>query len=769
MASTSHWLARNPATKNSVDATIVAEWHVEASAYVQLAVSRGIRSDILFDEFECDGARSRDLVMQLMAACPLPGTAEPASLGAIHEFLVSRREHVSARSARGSCERHSSTSRKSGGVFYTPSYVIDYIVHQTLGPRLKFANPDQVEHLGVLDPAAGCGAFLLASYRYLSDWYLRWFSAHQPDRWSDDVRFTERGWQLTPARRRRILINNLFGVDLDAAAIEIARRSLWLSILGESTENTCVESTDFHGNHLASNLKHGHALIGTPFGDLAPATVIPTASDTSRRFVWPDEFPRVATRGGFDVVVGNPPYRRERDFKQQLDEIAKTALGRYRSPRMDLWYYFVHRGIELLRGDGTMSFITNAYWVHGTGAGKLIATLRDDVHLDELFLLRNQPVFQGVSAQHVLFSLTKSTSEEPTTIKLVPRELSSSACPFVTGAATVRQFIKTKEQLFVQGRINVWPSADRLLDKLQACPRLIELGLVRQGIAENPATINLRTIDRFQDEPAARHWKSGEGVFSLRDEEVQRLGLGPDEIELLRPYHELADLGRYWSAARPSRQLIYSTRQTCSEIADFPGLRSHLKRFRAILEARRETRNGSNRWWHLHWPRDEKIWQANKLVALQMAIRPSVVPTFVPTYVSFSTNVFVPFENTREDLRYLCALLNSRLLWSWFEHHGKHRGIGLELNGHVLAQAPVRRIDFDNPEDVRYHAELIRLVNERLRQQRRRAARGKAENGKILNAIAATEMRIDAIVATLYRLDADDVEFIDDLTRDGRE
>src|SRR5438552_4085546 len=124
---------------------------------------------------------------------------------------------------------------------------------------------------------------------------------------------------------------------------------------------------------------------------------------------------------GFDVVIGNPPYRRELDYKYLMDEIAGTDFGKkFRSPRMDLWYYFVHRGIALLSDRGVLSFITNSYWTAGTGAEKLVKALREEVRLEEVFYFGKLKVFEKVSGQHMILRLANTRPGKSTLIKLVP-------------------------------------------------------------------------------------------------------------------------------------------------------------------------------------------------------------------------------------------------------------------------------------------------------------------------------------------------------------
>jgi len=734
----------------------VAERAVEAAAF--LACTRANRIHISGMNFSCQ-TEVTDLIPSLVSTCPTRSIETPESLGSIHEYLVASRELWAAKRAVRSAK-----ARKLDGIFYTPQLVIDYIVEQTLGPRLLPSKTDQFPSLTILDPAAGCGAFLVAAFRYLLNRYREWCTNQHSSVDSNDILPSTSGPKLTYALCEQILLCSIHGVDLDSAAMETTRRILWLTMLKMSAGDFTHEQSLAAWDRLTKNLKCGHSLLGRDF--LTPATNV-TSSPDAKQFDWPREYPQIADHGGFDLIVGNPPYRRELHFKRELDQIAASTLGQFREARMDLWYYFVHRGIALLKQGGTLSFITTAYWLHGAGADKLTAALQDGVHLDELFLLRDQPIFHGVTSQHVIFRLTKRNCDAPTRIKAVPRLSQTVGQVLGSVMSAARFYMKEKPELFQARRLDVWPSAKQFLEKMSRHPGLVSLGSIRQGIAENPATINRRTIERFRQDASENNWIPGDGVFSLTAPEVQSLHLDDRETRLLRPYHDLCDLGRYWAAAVPSRQLIYSTRHTCPDIAAFPRLHQHLHQYRRIMESRRETKVSHNQWWHLHWPREERIWNSPKLVVLQMAKRPSFSPAFGPMSVSFSVNVFLPAAETREDLRYLCGLLNSRVLWAWLDHHAKHRGIGLELNGYILQQAPIRRIDFANSLDVERHDQLVSLVDERIAMECRLIEESDAPNRPTPAGIDLLEDQIDNAVATLYGLDSAERQLADEII--GRE
>ena len=294
---------------------------------------------------------------------------------------------------------------------------------------------------------------------------------------------------------------------------------------------------------------------------------------------------------------------------------------------MDLWYYFVHRSLDLLKPSGLLGFIVNAYWTAGTGAQKLILALRESAHIDEIFFLGKMKIFQKTSGQHMIMLVTNVPKKTSTAIRLVRPDTETTAQPFVEGRAPIVVFDKTSDQLFLGHKVDLQPPSDDTLTKLHSWMPLSTLGKVRQGIAENPASINKKTNEKYRN-----RWEIGQGVFTLRPTEVAGLRLPGEESGLLRPYHDLSDLGRYYLAPTPSLALIYSTRSTCPDIDAFPTIREHLAQFREIMDARRETLKSSNSWWHLHWPRDEQLWRAPKILSIQMARRPTFVPASKPVY-----------------------------------------------------------------------------------------------------------------------------------------
>jgi len=180
------------------------------------------------------------------------------------------------------------------------------------------------------------------------------------------------------------------------------------------------------------------------------------------------------------------------------------------------------------------------------------------------------------------------------------------------------------------------------------------------------------------------------------------------------------------------------------------------------MEQRRETQNGAISWWQLHWPRDENIWKASKIIAIQMSKRPSFAVARRPVYVPFSVNVFVPSSEVSEDLNYFAGLLNSKLLWLWYSHCAKRRGVGLEINGNVLARTPIRRIDFSDAADKAKHDRMVRLVEQML-EAKKHLAKAKTDKDKTYyqNKCVALDRQIDRLVYDLYGLREEEIGIVE--------
>jgi len=211
--------------------------------------------------------------------------------------------------------------RKAGGVYYTPTYIVNYIVKQTVGKLVEDKKPwprGAVSKLKILDPACGSGSFLLGAYQYLLDWHRDQYVNDDPEKWAKGktprlYRTYKEEWRLTTDERKRILLNNIYGVDIDPQAVEVTKLSLLLKVLeGEDEQSIGKQMALFQERvlpDLADNIKCGNSLIGPDFHEIQQMSLLDEEEMYRvNAFDWEAEFSKIMQAGGFDAVIGNPPY-----------------------------------------------------------------------------------------------------------------------------------------------------------------------------------------------------------------------------------------------------------------------------------------------------------------------------------------------------------------------------------------------------------------------------------------------------------------------------
>jgi hypothetical protein len=159
--------------------------------------------------------------------------------------------------------------RKAGGVYYTPKYIVDYIVEHTVGKLLEGKTPKEAAKLKIVDPACGSGSFLLGAFQRLLDWHEQWYLEHDPAKWAQgaDAALSpseDGGWRLSTAEKKRILLNNIFGVDIDAQAVEVTKLSLLLKVLEGETGQLSLGFERVLPD-LGANIQCGNSLIGPDY------------------------------------------------------------------------------------------------------------------------------------------------------------------------------------------------------------------------------------------------------------------------------------------------------------------------------------------------------------------------------------------------------------------------------------------------------------------------------------------------------------------------
>ncbi len=322
-------------------------------------------------------------------------------------------------------------TKKASGVYYTPSPVVDYIVRGTLDPLVQGKSPmqlagrtenwerDETSHpLTVLDPACGIGYVLVGAYQLLLDWSLQWYCKHDAERWLNGPHATlcraEDSLCLRYDERKRILHDHIFGVDVDEQAIEIAKRSL----LAKLSDDQSVQET----TSCFDNLRYGDSLIGSDFHKNGTPRNCDEASTIVRTFDWEAEFPAVMASGGFDAIVGNPPYVNARHIKQQQGEAVKRYFReRYRCARraFDLYVLFVERSHEMLCPGGRAGLIVPNKIATLDYARPCRELLLHETTLDTITDVSDQQLFRDASVYPYIITWTKQFAVADHAVRIV--------------------------------------------------------------------------------------------------------------------------------------------------------------------------------------------------------------------------------------------------------------------------------------------------------------------------------------------------------------
>lgn len=303
--------------------------------------------------------------------------------------------------------------RKAGGVYYTPRYIVDYIVANTVGKLLEGKTPAEAAALKIVDPACGSGSFLLGAYQYLLDWHEKWYLENDPEKWArgkePPISQVVGGWRLTTRMKKEILVNNIHGVDIDAQAVEVTKLSLLLKVLEGETGQLSLGFERVLPD-LGHNIQCGNSLIGEDY--FAGRLVV--EEEERRRvnpFDWPTAFPQVFARGGFDAVIGNPPYVFGRDWKTL--GISSSEKEYFKSIfsnsiyQLDMFSLFMELASSKCKLFGFIGLIVPNVWLNNLYSKKMREFILSEAN--ELIVFQpSGPVFNGITVDTVVYTYQKS-------------------------------------------------------------------------------------------------------------------------------------------------------------------------------------------------------------------------------------------------------------------------------------------------------------------------------------------------------------------------
>ncbi len=604
--------------------------------------------------------------------------------------------------------------RKAGGVYYTPAYIVDYIVENTVGKLLAGVTPEEAAKLRILDPACGSGSFLSGAYQYLLDWHLDYYRAH-PGRYRNRTRdIAGAGMILNTAEKRRILQNNIYGVDLDQNAVEVSKLSLLLKMLENDSPAAGAQTLMFSAGgrilpDLSGNIKWGNSLIGSDFYSGEQMTLFDNeALLRVKPFDWEsaDGFGEIMAAGGFDAVIGNPPYVDSEWMTVYHPEERAYCTSNYEaaSGNWDLFCVFIDKALSLCRDDGISSMIVPnklGSANYAKGARKVVA---NDSQLQLIRDYSHVPVFP-VSVYPIIYIARKTAEyDKPVLYERMQRTVDSAIVKERHSLDYKRYFGNPDDTWRIFGHINDW----RILEKIERTnPQLVEVADVL-GAATVAEAYDIKVlIHEAEDFPDHRLKMANSGTI--------------DRFSFL------------WG----NKTFRYIRRKM-----DRPVIPRQNER--ALPRRRREQ------------ARTPKIVIAGMTKRLECAL------DYEGHYLAGKSTTIVMSETC--DLKYLVGLLNSKLVDYFYNSAfggNKLSGGYLRIGPPQVKTIPIRMIDFDNPADVALHDKMVALVDTMLGLHKQLPDLTD-EALRIVNArIERTDRDIDELVYRLYGLSDDEVRVVE--------
>ena len=580
--------------------------------------------------------------------------------------------------------------------------------------------------------------------------------------------------------KRHTIENSIYGVDIDSGAIEVCKLRFWLSLVVDEESFKDIKplpNLDYkivRGNSLIGFPEDWRSDIGNKISELESKYFSETHPDRKKEikkeldalilkrlensegvlgykvdFDFRLFFPQVfKEKGGFDIVIGNPPYIKEYINRNVFDNIRNSECYKGKS---DIWYLFVCKSAEILRDKGILTFIAPNNWTTNYGASKMRNKVIKEFKILELIDFGPYFIFETSKIQTMIMFFQKST---------IPNEYYFD----------YRRIISKK------------PTFKDVLDLLKKAPNYnneyLTPKIIREKYLDKPLTFSKTDVETIinkieekgkeklyeneiiqgivipQDYVIKNHlkklgqgFKIGDGIFVLSEEEKNKLRLSEKELELLKPYYTSSELKKYYAVRKNSQWIIYtdSRFKNPKAMEPYPNIKKHLDKYQAVITS-------DNKPYGLHRARDERFFKGEKIIALRKCTEPTFTYSDFDCYVSAA---FYVIKTNRFNMKYLTGLLNSKLVAFWLRHKGKMQGNNYQIDAEPLLNIPLPSLTSSNQSIA---IQIIQKVDQIISLIQSDDYDTNQEKQKKVKEI---EKEIDMLVYELYGLDNEEIEIIE--------
>lgn len=419
-------------------------------------------------------------------------------------------------------------------------------------------------------------------------------------------------------------------------------------------------------------------------------------------FIWKLEFSDVfKEKGGFDVVIGNPPYVGEKGNKEIFRPIAQGNLGKYYQGKMDIFYFFFHLSLDIGRENSQNAFITTNYYITALGARKLRADLKNRSVIRNLINFNELRIFESALGQHNMITLFSKGNNEDIEAKTCITERTGTADEEILSTIVSGQdentnyFVLSHKQLYdgeenyirLGGVGNSDSPIDQILEKIKKqSETLANLCDINNGVHTQADYLTAQKFPKRNDNSAV----IGSGIYILDEnfleDSIYLSSIKNDEYEkeYIKPFFKNSNIDRYFTEQTTTKKLIYLNKKI-HKIESIPNIKEHLGRFRDIIN------DASDNAPYLHRPKVIP-WASPKIVCPQRSKTNTFGYNEIPWYAASDVFFITLKKHSDTELKYILALLNSKLYYQWLFHRGKRKGQTLELIVKPLSEIPIKKI-----------------------------------------------------------------------------
>lgn len=519
--------------------------------------------------------------------------------------------------------------------------------------------------------------------------------------------------------------NSLYGVDIDAGAVEITKLRLWLSLVVDEERINNIEPLP----NLEYKIVQGNSLLNIPDGTVIDDKLVTeieklttnyyTITDKQKKheqkkiidtkinqllasasefagyninFDFKLIFHEVwNNKNGFDIVIGNPPYVKE--FTDKSAFYGTHSQECYQG-KMDLWYLFGCKGIELINSNnGLLTFIATNNWITNSGASRFRNKVLQETRILEFIDFGDYKIFDSASIQTMVVILQKTDKNfsyssyfskiankniKRYELEAFLKKVNSPNFDFFTATMSKTELMNHPIN-FLRLDISTIVNTINKISNFKLTGTEIAQGIV----------LPQDFLNRENEEVLGGDFKIGEGIFNLTDEQLKNLNLSEVEKKLIKPFYTTNELHKYYGSNKNTLWLIYtdSSFKYSETIKPYPNIKRHLDRFKEIITS-------DNKPYGLHRARDESFFTGEKIISLRKCNRPTFTYSDFDCYVS---QTFFVIKTDKINLKYLTAILNSEIIAFWLKYKGKMQGDNFQIDKEPLLNIPICKTDDPKP------------------------------------------------------------------------